>query len=83
MTPKGAWLDRSIDWRKTKDVDAPWAAVIDGRHLVLQLGDFPAEPIYTLVVDGIPEMDVEDWPAAWTRVEASRRADAQIPEGVT
>jgi hypothetical protein len=67
-----SWLDRSIDWRKTRDPEIPWAAVYDDRELALHLGDFPAEPIYTLFVDGIAELDIETWPAAWTRMVVLR-----------
>lgn len=62
------WLDRSIDWHKTRDSEFPWAAVCDGRELALRVNDFPTEPIYTLIVDGIEEQDVETWPAPWTRM---------------
>ena len=47
-----SWLDRSIDWHKTRDPEIPWVAAYDGRRLALHLGDFPAEPLYTLFVDG-------------------------------
>ena len=63
-----SWLDRSVDWRKTRDPEIPWVAGYDGRELALHLGDFPAEPLYTLVVDGVEELAVEGWPASWTRM---------------
>ena len=62
------WLERSIDWHKTRDPEIPWVATYDGRGLALHLGDFPAEPLYTLVVDGTAELEVDDWPATWTRM---------------
>ena len=62
------WLERSIDWHKTRDPEIPWVAVYDGRELALHLGDFPAEPLYTLVVDGTAELEVDDWPATWRRM---------------
>jgi hypothetical protein len=63
-----SWLDRLIDWHKTRDPEIPWVAVYDGQELALHLGDFPAEPLYTLVVDGTAELAVEDWPVTWTRM---------------
>ena len=31
----------------------------------LWVNDFPAEPIYTLVVDGVALVDLDHWPDAW------------------
>jgi hypothetical protein len=33
----------------------------------IRLGDFPAEPLYTLAIDGTPIESFDTWPAAWTR----------------
>ena len=42
-------------------------AVVEGQRWLLQLGNFPAEPLYTLVVDGVEIMSFDDWPVLWTR----------------
>lgn len=61
------WLERSIHWDETQDSLAPWAATVDGHALELRLGDFPAEPMYTLVVDGVDVQELESFPVNWTR----------------
>jgi hypothetical protein len=38
--------------------------------MTIRVNDFPAEPLYTLLVDGEEVEDLEDWPEAWTRPEA-------------
>lgn len=60
-------LDTSVTWRRTGDAETPYAATVAGRDWRLRLNDFPAEPMYTLVVDGLPIGDFDDWPPAWTR----------------
>jgi len=66
------WLESEIWWYHSGDAFAPWAARYGGQTLALRLGDFPAEPLYTLVVDGIDALSVDDWPAGWTRVVVLR-----------
>lgn len=58
---------REVAWRATGDSEVPYQAVIDGRRWSLRLNDFPREPLYTLLVDGAPVMDIDDWPPAWRR----------------
>jgi hypothetical protein len=62
------WLDQSIYWHKSGDVYAPWAASHDGHALKLRLGDFPAEPLYTLLVDEVEVLSLDGWPDGWKRV---------------
>lgn len=38
-----------------------------GHELRLSINDFPAEPLYTLFVDGEAVASFEDFPAHWTR----------------
>jgi hypothetical protein len=33
----------------------------------LRVNDFPAEPLYSIMVDGTVLADLEDWPSAWQR----------------
>lgn len=72
MTETG-WLDRAIYWHRSGDVDAPWAASYDGHALNLRLGDSPAEPLYTLLVDGLEVLELEStWPDGWKRTVVLR-----------
>jgi hypothetical protein len=74
-----SWLERSIHWRRSGDVYAPWAASDGGHALELRLGDFPAEPLYTLLVDGVGVLNLDSlWPDAWQRIVVLRaEADGQ------
>jgi hypothetical protein len=40
---------------------------VDEQTWLIRLGDFPAEPLYTLLVDGAEIESFDAWPAAWTR----------------
>lgn len=72
--PEQSRLDVSlrthVTWTNTPDVHHPLSAVVDGQAWVLRLGDFPAEPLYTLVVDGDEIGSFDTWPASWTRPTA-------------
>jgi hypothetical protein len=54
-------------WEATGDGELPYRAEIGGRTFTLRVNDFPAEPLYTLLVDGHEVEDLEDWPSAWVR----------------
>jgi hypothetical protein len=56
-----------IAWTPTGDGAVPFRATIGGRRLTIRVNDFPAEPLYTLLVDGVARADLEAWPPAWTR----------------
>jgi len=62
---------REIGWASTGDGEFPYQARLDGRRLTIRVNDFPAEPLYTLLVDGRAAVDLEDWPAAWVRPGSS------------
>jgi hypothetical protein len=61
------WLERSIHWRETGDPLVPYSARYDGRTLKLRLGDFPAEDLYTLLVDDVEVISFSAWPSGWVR----------------
>ena len=60
-------LQTAVAWTKTADLDHPYEAQFDGRHWLVRLGDFPAESLYTLLVDGETIGSFDTWPEAWTR----------------
>jgi hypothetical protein len=64
---KGSRRDRPVAWRRTASAEHPYEADVDGQRWTVRVNDFPAEALYTLLVDGAPVEDVEAWPAAWTR----------------
>ena len=67
----GAALGRALAWTATGDLDAPWAAQIDGARWQVRLNDFPDEIMYSLIVDGEVVGDFHDWPETWQRESAA------------
>lgn len=60
-------FERAIAWRKGPDPEYIWEAEVDGARWSVRLGDFPAEPLYTLLVEGREVASFDDWPPAWRR----------------
>jgi hypothetical protein len=60
---------RRVEWRRTGSAERPYEAEIDGRRWTVRVNDFPAEPLYTLFIDGVQAGDLDQWPAAWLRPE--------------
>jgi hypothetical protein len=65
------WLERPIHWRHTADPLVPYAARDGDQLLELRLGDFPAEELYTLLVDGVEVLSFSQWPDGWARGDYS------------
>ncbi|MBA3539212.1 MAG: hypothetical protein H0T79_06260 [Deltaproteobacteria bacterium] len=57
-----------LAWEHTGDGEVPYRTTVNGRTYTMRVNDFPAEPLYTLLVDGTTEVEhLDDWPAAWTK----------------
>ena len=56
-----------VVWEATGDGERPYRARVRGTTLTLRVNDFPAAPLYTLLVDGQEVDDLEEWPASWAR----------------
>ncbi|MCI5145728.1 MAG: hypothetical protein D3923_09395 [Candidatus Electrothrix sp. AR3] len=68
MKTDGArYFARNIVWRKTDDSEFPYVA--DGKHeqMKIRLNDFPAEPLYSLVINDAVFCDFDQWPPSWQR----------------
>lgn len=71
MMARPGWLiEQPIFWERTGDGEYPFRTAYAGAALRIRVNDFPAEPLYTVLVDGRAEFDLEDWPSAWTRPPA-------------
>lgn len=46
---KSRLLQSTVNWSKTSNIDFPYATNLDGNDLRLKIGDFPDEPLYTVV----------------------------------
>lgn len=57
--------ERAVVWTHTGDAEFPFAAEVDGRRFTVRINDFPAEPLYTVISDGVELYDLEDWPTIW------------------
>jgi len=57
----------AISWEHTGDGELPYRATVNGAELLLRVNDFPAEPLYSLLVNGRLAYDLEDWPGRWVR----------------
>ena len=62
-----------ITWESTGDGVIPYRANVEGRTCLIKVNEFPAEPLYSLLVDGEALADLEDWPAGWVKPTAPRR----------
>jgi hypothetical protein len=60
-------LATPIAWEHTGDGEFPYRATVEGRTYTIRVNEFPAEPLYTLLVEGREVEDLEDWPPAWVR----------------
>jgi hypothetical protein len=58
-------------WEATGDGEYPYSTKVGDRILTIRVNDFPAEPLYSLLVDGDAVEDLDDWPAAWVKPGAS------------
>ena len=62
-----AHAETRVRWRATWSRVMPLQAEVGDSIWVLRLGDFPAEAMYTLFIDGAPAGQLDDWPDAWER----------------
>lgn len=60
------FLGRKVLWKETEDVDFPYQAYLGKNLWRLRINDFPAEPLYTLFVNGKEVFNLDDPPPAWT-----------------
>ncbi len=58
---------RATAWRRTASAEHPYEAEVDGHRWTVRVNDFPAEAMYTVLVDGEAVEDLEAWPATWRR----------------
>ena len=62
-----AAIRSDVTWQSVNDPEQPYQAVVSGVTWQIRLNDFPAQPLYTLLIDGQPIGDLDDWPASWQR----------------
>ena len=68
MTTDGAsYFAQNILWHKTTDTEFPYVAAGKHGEMKIRLNDFPAEPLYSLVINDVVLCDFEQWPPRWQR----------------
>lgn len=60
-------LGTGVVWRRAETAEFPYAAEVAGRSWAIRVNDFPAEPMYSLYIDGAEIGDFDDWPGCWQR----------------
>ena len=63
----------AVVWKHTGDAEFPYTANVRSRRFTIRINDFPAEPMYTLIADGVELQDLEDWPPAWVMPDPPKR----------
>lgn len=57
----------ALVWSPTGDAECPYEAHVEAQRWRVRVGDFPAEALYTLLVDGAETERFDAWPACWRR----------------
>jgi hypothetical protein len=83
MTDLTELTARPIAWQHSGDGEYPYQAEIDGRALTVRVNDFPADPLYTLLVDGAELADLPDWPEPWRRPPLPSHLLDLVPRPIT
>lgn len=55
-------------WTPTDDAEFPFRGRWADKDALIRLNDFPAEPVYSVLVDGQNVGNLEGWPANWTKI---------------
>ncbi len=76
------YLKESITWEGTKDPECPYSAKINQDKCLVRLNDFPAESLYTLIVNDKEVEDFEDWPEHWIRTGDAQGQEVDQTEKV-
>ena len=71
LLPDHPLLATPVCWKMTADPFFPYAVQVQQEWWEIRLNDFPAEPMYTLMVEGNAVVDFETWPVCWERPEAA------------
>lgn len=69
------YLDQPIRWRRGADAEYPYECIYDGESLRVKVNDFPAEHLYSLLVNDNEFASFDDWPISWVRDEDSEISD--------
>ena len=60
-------LAQPLAWDTGADAEHPYETHVAGQRWQIRINDFPAEVLYSLLVEGYEIMRFNDWPSAWRR----------------
>jgi hypothetical protein len=66
-------LIRAVTWERADPAERSaenwivYKASVDGVKWTLRMNDFPAEPLYTLLINGRPMIHFNNWPSFWKK----------------
>ncbi|HEY0986983.1 MAG TPA: hypothetical protein VGD80_08025 [Kofleriaceae bacterium] len=72
-------LARHAVWHAAPDAEHPYETRFAGQRWQVRLNDFPAEVLYSLLIDGREVARFNDWPAAWLKPDAGPPSLAALP----
>ncbi|WP_404365691.1 hypothetical protein [Marinobacter sp.] len=58
---------QKVAWSLTDSAEYPFKTNIGGVEYKIRINDFPDEAMYTMLGDGEPLGDFDDWPTSWKR----------------
>lgn len=61
-------LTRAITWKRTADPEYPFTSEVTGDRFVIRVNDFPADKLYTLLVNDEETVDFDNWPEQWESI---------------
>ncbi len=63
------YRDSVISWGKadSSNLSVLYRTVLEGRVLQVRMNDFPDEPLYTLISDGVEVTHFNEWPVSWCK----------------
>jgi hypothetical protein len=61
------FINEKVVWRNGPDAEHPYESNKEGMDLLIRVNDFPAESLYTLLVNQHEVADFDDWPENWKR----------------
>lgn len=59
--------EKKIAWLPADDAEHPYEALVEGKTWQIRIGDFPTEPMYSLLIDGLDVATFDEWPVAWSK----------------
>lgn len=71
-------LTQTVQWQAGPTPELVYRALVEiaptdqsqapvGQEWLIRLNDFPRQPLYTLLIDGIKQVDFDAWPECWQR----------------